>query len=242
MSMKIYLSIMKKTLLWVILLVVFFTTKGFAQASINHNQPTVIERMSESELEFEVLGLNIQDIQEVFFNYRYDDGIAYQSIRAEIVQNKVVVKISFSNETANSVQYYLNFTMASGNEFTYPLDIKESNKPISVVLVDPKEKQEEVKKEPEEISGSTQTMDFTILSPLPDEIIVPEDALVALTLFYNEGEASADSIKIIFDGVDVTTLAEVTPYLITYKPKDLLPGDHKVSIEYSYNGEKNYFI
>ena len=238
MSMNNYMSMFKKTSMSVILLVVLFTTNGFSQASINHNPPTVIERMSESVLEFEVLGLNIQDIQEVFFNYRYDDGIAYQSVRAEIVQNKVVVKISFSNELANSVQYYINFNMAGDKVFYYPLDVNATNKPISVVLVDPKEKKKEVEKEPEEISGSTKTMDFTILSPLPSEIIVPEDALVALTLFYNEGEASADSIKIIFDGVDVTSLADVTPYLITYKPKGLLPGNHKVSIEYSYNGEK----
>lgn len=206
-----------------------------AQTQINHNTPAVLERNTALTLEFELLGVNVQDIQEVFFNYRYDEGIAYQSVRAEIAQNKVLAKVTFDNPDANSVQYFIQINMIGDVTLYYPTAVLETNKPISVVLVEPKKVEDA---DISDLSGSTSSMDFSILSPLPNERIVPEDALVALTLFYNEGEASADSIKIIFDGVDVTSKATVTPYLITYKPENLQPGDHSVKIEYSFNGEK----
>ncbi|TNE69405.1 hypothetical protein EP331_14140 [bacterium] len=202
----------------------------FAQVSINHTQPTVLEKTNQATLEFEILGINLQDIQDAFLNYRFDGGIAYQSAKADIERGKVVVTFDTNVETANQVQYYLVVNLVNDEKFLYPANAESDDSPINVTLVDPKDVSND-------LSGSDGVVDFTILSPLPNEEIVPEDALVALTLFYNEGSASSDSIKILFDGVDVTGSADVTPYLITYVPQNLLPGNHSVEVTYTYNGK-----
>lgn len=221
----------KKGFVWLLsclflLLVCFIPNKASAQATFNHTQPTLIEKGKSVTLEFEVLGINIQDIQEAFLYYRYDGSIVYQTLKADIERNTVRVTFTIDNLNANSIQYYLSLNLANEVKAYFPNNAAETDSPITVTLVD---KQVAT----QDLMGTTGNIDFNILSPLPDEEIVPEDALIALTLFYNEGEANPDSIKIIFDGVDVTKLADVTPYLITFAPQNLKPGDHSVDIVYS---------
>lgn len=200
-----------------------------AQASFNHIQPTLIEKGKTTTLEFEIIGVNTQEVQDAFFYYRFDGSIVYETMRVELERNTIKVNLDLTTATANSIQYYLSVNLMNDEKLYFPSNAAETETPISVTLVDNQTKKQD-------LAGTSGNIDFTILSPLPGEEIVPDDALVALTLFYNEGEASADSIKIIFDGVDVTANADVTPYLITFTPENLSPGDHSVDIQYTYNG------
>ncbi len=221
----------KVNFVWVVLITLLLAPGiGSAQVTFNHVQPTVIEKSTTASLEFEILGINLQDIQDAFVNYRFDGAISYESVRADIERGKVVASINTAVQTANQIQYYLVLTLVNEERIVFPENAETDDSPIEVTLVDPKDNTQD-------LAGSDGVIDFTILSPLPGEEIIPENALVALTLFYDEGTASADSIRIIFDGVDVTDQADVTPYLISYVPENLLPGNHSVEIAYSYNGK-----
>ncbi|HPI72618.1 MAG TPA: hypothetical protein PK843_06935 [bacterium] len=70
-----------------------------------------------------------------------------------------------------------------------------------------------------------------ILSPNDAETLAPDQVAIAVSLISGEEEIEQGSVRLWLDGAEITTLAESSPSLITYTPKQLKPGPHKLTVQ-----------
>lgn len=196
----------------------------YAQTQIYHQQPTLAERSAYLKLEFDVPGLNIEEVDESYIYFQYDNDLSFSQQNINFQNGKFTTEIKISNPDAAEFSYYLSLSFFDGLVVTYPAE--GASAPITIQVVEPQDK------EVTDLTGVSEEIEYTILSPLPDEELVPNDALIAITLFYDEGAANPDSLVLIFNGNDVTSKANMTPYFITYVPKDIKPGTHTIELIY----------
>jgi len=72
---------------------------------------------------------------------------------------------------------------------------------------------------------------ITILSPSDAETLAPHEVAIAVSLISGDAEVEQKSVRLWLDGAEITTLAESSPSLITYTPKELKPGPHKLVVQ-----------
>ena len=85
----------------------------------------------------------------------------------------------------------------------------------------------------DEATESTSTLleaDVLIISPEEDEILDPDEVLIAVSLFSVVG-IDLDAVKVFIDQEDVTNICEITPEIIICEPPLLDAGVHTVSVE-----------
>lgn len=206
-------------------LALFSVQAAFAQTyRIQHQVPTVVERGEPAQLSFEVPGLNSSQVQDAFLYYRYDGGVSYQQVRADLDQNTFSVELEVKNESATLLEYYLAIETIEGDQIVYP-DNMPQGEPLRVDIV---EQREERVTRSDEVEG----IDYTILSPEPGQELSPRDVLVAVTLFYEEGtvDTTASSFRLLLDGEDITSVASATEYFFSYAPSELPPGEHYLEL------------
>ena len=206
-----------------------FTSTLMARQALNiqHNRPTVVTAGETNTLEFQVPGIVPDAVQEAFLMYRYLGDSAYQRVRANLEGQTYSVGLSVDEGT--SLEYYFVIDFIDGSSISFPENEPEAN-PIAVDIV-------EAQEETAGFTGKVGGIEYTILSPLPKSESVPEEALVAVTLFYKEGTVNPDSFRVFMDGLDVTADADVSPYFISYIPQGITPGRHKFEIGLR-NGKK----
>jgi hypothetical protein len=205
-------------------LTVLLNVTAYAQTVIQHNRPESVERGSTAQLKFTFNTADVEDFTDAYLHVKSNLDPAFRQINANPSGNGFEISLSIPND-GSSIEYYFTANRQNGSVFTYPQSNPEQN-PIFVNITETQEKETNV-------TGSVNKIDFTILSPLPDEAIAAEDVLVAITLFYDEDqEVNPNGFKLYFKGTDVTSKAEITPYLITYAPEMVKPGDQKVRLTY----------
>ncbi len=70
-----------------------------------------------------------------------------------------------------------------------------------------------------------------ILSPNEAETLAPDEVAIAVSLVSGAAELEPGSVQLWLDGAEITNLAESSPSLITYTPKQLKPGPHKLVVQ-----------
>lgn len=207
-----------------LILLVLLNMVAHAQTVIQHNKPESLERGGQSELMFSLSTADVEDFTEAFLHVKSNLDPAFRQINA--VPSGNGFKAVFNTpKDGSSLEYYFSAIRQNGSTVTYPQNNPRQN-PLFVNIIESREEQTET-------TGSVNNIDFTILSPLPDEEISPEDVLIAITLFYNEDQnINPEGFQLYFKGTNVTSEAEITPYLITYAPETIKPGDHKVRLTY----------
>jgi hypothetical protein len=78
-------------------------------------------------------------------------------------------------------------------------------------------------------SGETLLASILILSPEPFSAVAPAEAVIAAS-FMTETAVDSSSIKIMLDGRNVTSQAEVSPTIVSYTPAQIEGGEHTVTI------------
>jgi len=78
-------------------------------------------------------------------------------------------------------------------------------------------------------SGEISLASILILSPEPFSAVAPAEAVIAAS-FMTETAVDSSSIKILLDGRNVTSQAEVSPTIVSYTPEQIEGGEHTATI------------
>ncbi|MDZ7692507.1 MAG: hypothetical protein U5K69_15465 [Balneolaceae bacterium] len=170
---------------------------------VQHQVPTVVERGNEVSLSFDVPTLNPSNLQDAFLFYKYDGDVSYSQQRASYNQGGFNLDLKIDNQDASSLQYYFVITLNNDQQITYPGSLPQSD-PARVEIVENRRATE-----------SPATIEYTILSPEPGTSVLPSDAVIAITLFYEQGVVdSTSSFQLFLDDKNVTEQAEASEFFL----------------------------
>ncbi len=203
---------------------ILFSSEVFAQQYIDHQVPAGLSANETAELRFSLTGISSTDINEATLYYREEGDLTYERLPADVNDNQAVAQLDIA-EHLHSLEYYLWIEDHGGNVYTYP-DSDPEEEPVRVNIVE---------EEAEDIPGP---VDYNILSPAPGEEISGNDVMLAISMFYDEQVAVADSFRVYVAGEDVTSDAKISPYFISYLPGTMPAGDYPVSIAYLSGGNE----
>ena len=198
---------------------------------IQHQAPTVVNRSEPVRLVFEMPGITSSEVQDAFLYYKYDGEVSYQQVRAELDLATFETEFSIENENAGMLEYYFEVELISGERVTYPENTPGSN-PVQVDIV---EREQEVISSSDEQHG----IEYTILSPEPGTGFTPSDALIAITLFYDESaiDTASSSFQLLLDGEDITDQAQATDFFLSYAPQEISLGEHRATLQLQTSDE-----
>lgn len=214
--------------LFTLMLTFLVGISAYAQYTVQHRAPVSMQRGQSNPLEFTVPGLSINEIQEARLFYRYDGDFSYRQQEVEIRNSgSFNTALFIDNNSASSVEYYLEILLRSGEGLYYPGNLPSEN-PVQVEIID--EDQKDSKKKMEGV-------DYTILSPTPGNGVSRNNAVIAIALFYDSNEIQEGEFRLYIDNRDVTAEADTSAYYISYIPRNLRNGQHTISLEYKTENE-----
>lgn len=215
------------------LLFVGFSVALYAQTQIMHTPPATLEKNAIATLSFRVPGLQADAVSEAYLQYSFDTDPTVQRKSATLSDDIYSINIDLTGSNAGTLQYAFYLEMVGGTIISFPENDPEKNRP-SVALIEP-----QVSAKSRE--GRVGKIDFTVLSPEPGATVNPLDVVVAITLFYKEGDASPEQFQLKVNGKDVTGEADVTPYLISWVPKEP-PADGNLNVELLMKNDKGRMV
>ncbi|MEX0646640.1 MAG: hypothetical protein WEA56_06130 [Balneolaceae bacterium] len=198
-----------------------------AQSPVRHIPPTFIERGETVLLEFEMQQARDDQVTEALLFVRTTDGSSYDQQEVRFENNRALFPLLIDDPTVNSVEYYFELHTRDGRITRYP-DTQGGSPPVRLDIVEP-----ETDSAPE-----ADFIGYTILSPEPGEVLDADDILVALTLFYNEEDVENGTFHLSMNGVDITQQAEITPYMIRFRPDSLDDGEKRLEVIFEKDDRK----
>ena len=188
---------------------------------IQHQPPTVLVKGETVSLNFAAPAINPNEIERAILFYRLNGKISYKQKQAELQRSNFTVSFNLPENANGSLEYYFKIYFKDRQPQTWP----QRN-----ALTDPA--QVDIVQSRPALKNKTD-IEYTILSPQPGEAITAKDALIAITLFYDETELDTSSVsfRLFFDGEDITNEADASSYFLTYVPEQLIPGEHQVSLK-----------
>lgn len=213
-------------LLWII----FYSQNLFAQYTVQHQEPTVLDRNVENTLDFFVAGLNQSDVEEALLFYKSENDIGYSQKEVFFRNGTFTASISPSELMGSSFQYYFQLTLRnSATDIFFPENLPSEN-PVEVTIVEGEEQSTSNLRKAEGI-------DYSILSPVPGNGLEKNDIFIAVALYYDINEIEAGEFQLLVDGIDVTNEADTADYFISYTPESNKRGVHKVELNYVTTSE-----
>lgn len=210
--------------------VVLFSQKANAQYTVQHNQPTVLDRTTTNELEFFIPGINPNDVLQALLFYRNEGDLGYS--QKEIAYQNGVFNATISPDElmGTTFEYYFQLSLRNVDQDVFFPENLPAENPIEVSIIEGKGEEPTIKK----ATG----IDYTVLSPREGYAQAQNDVYIAIALFYDINEIEAGEFKLVLDGNDVTSIADTSAYFISFIPKKLKHGSHTISLLYKTNIEE----
>lgn len=202
-----------------------------AQNQVRHTPPTVLEQDRQHELTFNVPGLRADQVQTALLFYRYDGDTAYEQTEVRLQQGAFRAPLPLP-AGASSVQYYFKVQTQDGAVRTYPLQ-NATDTPVQVNVVDRVTGRDTSATNPmaDQIAPS-------ILSPAPEATATPDDAVLAVTFFYEDASVAEGQFRVYVDDREVTNQAEIDDHFLSYTPHRLGLGTHTARVTYQRNDQE----
>lgn len=213
---------------------IIFCIDAHAQFTIQHQSPTTVSRNQEFTLEFLAPGINQTDIQDALIFYSYDDGLGYKQAEVSFRNGLFSYDFTVTDNNASILEYYFQLTLQDGSTLFFPENSPQTN-PIRVDILETSDD------DPATTQQRNSDIDFTILSPQPGDIVTPNDAVIAIALFYDINVLEKGTFELFIDDINVTALADTSDYFISYVPKNLSNGPHSIRLNYKTES-KTYLV
>lgn len=217
---------MKKGVLSVALILCFVTLYSQtinAQFTVQHQQPTVLDRTTTNTLEFFVTGVTQNDVLDALLFFKNEGDLGYSQKEIIFQNGSFTALLSPSELTGTSFEYYFQLSVRSNDQDIFFPESLPSENPIQVDIVDGNE---------EQVFTKAEGIEYSILSPKPGNGLAQNDAYIAIALFYDKKEIEAGAFQLLLDGRDITSLADTSDYFISYVPKNLKHGTYNVRLNY----------
>ncbi|MFB6274128.1 MAG: hypothetical protein ABEL51_14655 [Salinibacter sp.] len=209
---------------------------GHAQNRIRHSSPTVLEQAKAHELTFNVPGLGSGQVQKALLYYRYGGNASYKQTEVQRRQDTFTARLPLDRPNVSSVEYYFRIRTQDGKVLTYPLRNPASN-PVRVDVVD-----RETETDTTAAGGLADKIAPSILSPQPDAEIAPNDAVLAVTFFYEDSSVEQGRFRVYLDGREVTDSADVGAHFLSYTPSRIGLGEHTARVTYQHGGQQSQLV
>ncbi len=213
-------------------LVLFFTQISLGQLTVQHQQPTVFNSNEANSLEFFIPGINPIDIIDALLFYRNEGDNSYSQIEVPYANGVFLANLTPEMLVGTSFEYYFQLSLRSLDQDIFYPDNVPSENPLKVDIVN-----EPISIEPEIEKNRLEEVEFTILSPQPGNGLEPDDAYIAIALYYDIAEIPEGRFKLFLNNIDVTAEADTSDYFISYAPKDLARGNYQIRLDYVTSNE-----
>ncbi len=207
-----------------------------AQNQVRHTPPTVLERNQQHELTFEVPGMRSDEAQEALLFYRYSGDTSYKQRETQLRQGTFTSRLSIDQANASGVEYYFRVRTRDGNELTYPAQDAASN-PVQVEVVDPSTDPDTTA-----LNELAEQISPSILSPKPDAEVTPDEAILAVTFFYEDTSIEQGRFRVYLDGHEVTDSADVSSHFVSYQSSQIGLGEHTARVTYQGNEQQYQLV
>ncbi|MCG8374241.1 MAG: hypothetical protein MI700_11930 [Balneolales bacterium] len=211
----------------ILMCTVAFSNNITAQYTVQHQQPTVLDRNTSNQLEFFVPGVTELTTTEAYLFYRNEGDLGYSQKEIFLSNGVFVANISAEELVGTTFEYYFQLSIEGENQdFFYPDNLPSEN-PIQVSIVDgtgnsPVQSQRK----------QATNIDYNILSPQPGNGLAPEDVYIAVALYYDKSELEPGSFKLYVNEIDVTADADTSEYFIAYTANNPSRGLYTVRLDY----------
>jgi hypothetical protein len=162
---------------------------------------------------------------DMYLFYREIGEDRYRSVSMSRSGYYFQAQVNTSDITANHVEYYIAFLDGAGKRGSLPEEMPDLNPMVFTVA--PQQQEEE--------SG---VVDIVILGPEPGEIVSYTDLVVSASIFDESGTADFTKTKLLVDGVNVTTMAQISEGILTFTPQQIRQGAHNIEVNI-YNAAGN---
>lgn len=185
----------------------FMTIVGSLYLAAQQNVPKVLRVNAPSAVAGKAQPISV-DLQQnttaskVTLRYRSFGETSYKGIEMLISGNTASTTIPADAIIPPYVEFYFELELASGTE-TYPVVSPDAN-PLQFTVKPSNPKDAEVR----------------FLSPEPGETVAAEDLVVAISFFYASDAVDRKATTIMFDGVNVTSQAVWSDYVLVFSPQN----------------------
>ncbi len=213
----------------IFLLLIFQVTLALAQGKIVHrpprdvfvNTPVLIEALVED---------NTAEIKNIKIFYRIAGKSAFVEDEMHEIMGIFKYNIPAKFVTDEGLEYLIIAEFANGSMAAFP-EVDPYNVPMFLqVKSRPLTTTTDSQKTSADLQGGLPN-NAIILSPDDGQVVAAEEAVIAVSLF-NAQNIALNTIKILLDGVDVTSNAQISEDLITVQPRNLFAGLHTVKITF----------
>ncbi|MDP8268005.1 MAG: hypothetical protein P9L97_04685 [Candidatus Tenebribacter davisii] len=205
---------MKK--LFFLFVLLFITVQLFSEVILNHDQPVYQLNGQKVKLDLEVRE-GFSEIVKVNILYKQTGATEYNEKEMEPGSESNPQFSSIMDEFidyTSSAEYYFEIYLTSSNKVTYPSIQPEIN-PFRITVNIPQDEND----------------GFVLLSPDAFYTDLTEDFLIAISTFAISDEIDYNSIKVYFDGEDVTDNTRVFTNVITFQVSNARLGTHNYFVE-----------
>ncbi|WP_202709641.1 CehA/McbA family metallohydrolase [Sporosalibacterium faouarense] len=167
------------------------------------------------DLEIKASVTDDRQVSNVKLYYKVTGTTEYETIDMNLSDGEYSAMISKDQLSTDGIAYYIEATDGT-NTITSPED---TNTPYEVTITD------------DDISGP----EITTVIPSDDEVLLDTETKPGIRAEFNDlSGIDTDTVKILLDGIDVTTGATVKEDSVSYYPEqDLELGAHEVTVEVS---------
>ncbi len=199
-----------------------------ANLSFYHYAPEGVIRGDEVKIEVMLTGAS-SEIYDMHLFYREVGDLDYKMTRMTREGLLYFATLRTAQFSAGQMQYYIGYEGALGEIGTLPEEMPQLN-PLVMQIAPARSIQED------------SPVELVILSPLPDETLVEEDIVVAVSIFPGEEEIDYSTSKLIIDGVEIESGVDFSEGLMTYSPPpghEFRAGNHNIDLQvYSAQGKE----
>ena len=218
---------MKKTLAAVLILILSATMLIAATVETDFIPPEFVQYMKPLHLRLDIIGEG-DEIEEVYLFYK-KANLDYVQVLMDpgVGMNPYYDATIPGSFIDQPISFYFRIIKKDMLEQTIP-GIDPINNPYYIPIKRSAEKREKV------------DTSFQILSPDQEYNYQNDDFMVAISYFTLEDQLEGKTIKLFFDGKDVTSQTTITSNILVFKPASVKPTTHKVEIVI-YNADGSVF-
>jgi len=162
------------------------------------------------------LSLTAESANRVYVHYRTNIADDYRVVEMEQTGYQYQSDIKIPEKNAHELDYFFSVVHLNGAVETFPSELPDENPYKSRILA----YQEDI------------NFNYEIISPLENEVIDPEDFMVAVSLFDSSNQIDVKKTRIYVNDVELTSQADLSEELISVVPaSNLSLGRTKLKVQ-----------
>ncbi len=201
-------------------IVVLWAMPAWSQVRISHSAPASADGGRPFTIRFQLFGGTPDAVLDAAVFYRTNGSLTYRRLQAAVRDGQFEA-VTDALPAAGELEYYIAVETRAGEQITLP-ESNPADRPFRLTLTE--------FREAAPLEGIAAKFEYRVMAPLADTRMIEDDALIAVALFPQDSTVTVDSVRLYMNGLDVTELADISPYLLTYVPETPTPGRYTAEV------------